>query len=69
MEIELLIRKKKEIYTSLMEFIDDTENTDIEPLIKNIEEKEILKNKKEISSTLQLLSKIADNHHYLLDYI
>ena len=69
MEIELLIRKKKEIYTSLMEFIDDTENTDIEPLIKNIEEKEILKNKKEISSTLQLLSKIADNHHRLLDFI
>lgn len=29
MEIELPIRKKKEIYSSLMEFIDDTENNDI----------------------------------------
>ena len=69
METELLIRKKKEIYASLVVFFDDTKKADIEPLIKKIEEKDFLKNKKESSSTLQLLSKIADNHHRLSNFI
>ena len=46
MEIELLLQKKKEIYASLIEFIDGTENTDIESLIKNIEENGIFKKQK-----------------------
>ncbi|KAK8843162.1 hypothetical protein M9Y10_025359 [Tritrichomonas musculus] len=65
MEIELNIRQKKEFYSSLMEFIDTNENVELEPLIKDYEKQKNCKNKEEIISTLQLISKIADNHHRL----
>lgn len=38
MEIELLILKKKEFYSSLMKFIDNPENNDIESLIKDYDD-------------------------------
>ena len=69
MEIEILITKMKKIYSSIMEFLDSTENPDLNLLNKIFEEQEILKNKSEIISTLQLLSKISDNHHLLPDFI
>ena len=66
MEIELLIQKKKEIYCSLIDFI---ENTDFESLIEIFEKHSIIKDKEEIIHTLQLLSKISDKHHRLPDFI
>lgn len=61
MEIELIIREKKEMYSSLMEFIDSSENEDIELLFKEFKKRDYLKNKEESLSTLHLISKIADN--------
>ncbi|KAK8843672.1 hypothetical protein M9Y10_024735 [Tritrichomonas musculus] len=69
MEIESVIREKKEIYSSLMEFIEATENADFELLIKDFESHVNFKNKEEIKSILQLISKISDNHHRLPDFI
>lgn len=69
MEIELLIQKKKELYSSLMEFIDATENNDINLLITFFDEQDILQDKDELISTFHLLSKIADNHHFSPDFI
>ena len=68
MEIELFVRKK-EIYSFLIEFIDTTEYADIESLIRNLEQLEILNDKEEILLTLQLLSKIADNHQRLPEFM
>ncbi|KAK8870811.1 hypothetical protein M9Y10_008703 [Tritrichomonas musculus] len=69
MEIESIIREKKEIYSSLMEFIDETEDADFNSLIKDFENQEIFKNKEEIKLMLQLISKISDNHRRLSDFI
>ena len=61
MEIELIIPEKKEMYSSLMEFIDSSGNEDIELLFKEFKKRDYLKNKEESLSTLHLISKIADN--------
>lgn len=68
MEIELVIQRKKEIYSSLIDFIDNAENADIDCIIEIFEKDSIIKDK-EIIITLHLLSKISDNHHYLPDFI
>lgn len=69
MEIELYIQKKKEFYSFFMEFIDSIENTDIQSFINNIDNQEFLKNKEESRSALQLLSKLADNHYRLPNFM
>ena len=69
MEIDLIIQKKKEIHSSLMEFIDTTENIDIEKLIDDFEQQNYFDNKEEIVSILQMVSKIADNHHRMPNFI
>ena len=63
MEIELFIRKRKEIYSSLMEFIGTADDNVIEFLKNDLKKLEILKNKEEMVFILQLISKISDNHH------
>ena len=70
MEIELFIRNKLETYSSIIDFIDSSENTDIKSFIKNFNNQDIFKNQKETISLLHSLSKIAENHHrlpYFLD--
>ena len=52
MEIELLIRKKKEIYSSLMDFIDITDNNDIKSLIDTSEKYDLINDKEETILTL-----------------
>ena len=66
MEIESAIRKRKEIYSSLLNYLET--NDEIKSLIQIFENLEILKDKEETISTLQLLSKISDNHHRSLDF-
>ena len=69
MEVENIIHKRKEIFSSLIDFIDNTQNSEIESLINVFEKHEILKDSEEIKSTLQLVSKIADNHQRLPGFI
>ena len=69
MEIELFIQKKKKLYSSLMEFFDNSENIETKTLIKDFEKQENIKNKEEIISVLHLLSQIADNHHWLPNFL
>ena len=42
MEIEQFIQKKKEIYYCIIEYIDSTENTDIDTLIRDLVQQDIL---------------------------
>ena len=70
MEIEALISKIKNIYPILMDFIDETDDSDVEftNLIEIITEKEILKNQEEVRLLFQLISIITDNHHRTSDF-
>ena len=70
MEIEGLVKKMKDIYTALIDFIEATDDSDAEyiTLIEVLEKQEILENKDEVRLLFQLISKIADNHHRMPDF-
>ena len=65
MEIEADIKKRKELYISLMDFISASDNLDYELqlLIEIFEKQDILTNRDEIISLYQLISKISDSYH------
>ena len=69
MEIEILLLKMKTAYHSIIEFIETTETTKIDSLIKVFEEQEIIQNKEEKIVVLHILSKIVDNHCRMPDFI
>lgn len=68
MEIENIIQRKKEFYSSLIDYIETTENDKFDILIDIIEKLDILCNKDEIISVLNLLSKISDDHQRSSDF-
>ena len=70
MEIEALIRKMKNIYIGLLNFIESTEDFDVEyeALIEIFTKEEFLKSKDETLLLFRLISKIADNHHRSPDF-
>ena len=70
MEIEALIKKMKDIYSPLIDFIEATDDQDAEfqALIEVLEKHEILENKDEVRLLFQLISKISDNHHRTSDF-
>ena len=65
MEIEPLVKKMKDIYSSLIDFIDATDdsNAEFQSLIEILEKQKISKNQEEIKLLFSLISKLADNHH------
>ena len=65
MEIETYIQQKKELYSPLIDFIESSDDSDIEytSLINEIEKQSIVNNNSEVRELLQLISKITDNHH------
>ena len=65
MEIETIIQEKKKIYSSLMKFIEATEKDDFEFLFEKFKKRCNFKNGEEIKLMLQLILKIAENHHRL----
>ena len=70
MEIEAFIKKMKDIYSPLIDFIDATDDQDAEfkALIDVLEMQEILENQNEIQLLFLLISKITDNHHQAPDF-
>ena len=70
MEIEVEITKKKDLYSSLITFIETSDDSDSEfmPLIEILDKQAILEKKEEIQLLFQLISKIADNHHISPDF-
>ena len=70
MEIESLIKKMKDINSALIDFIEATDDHEVEfkTLIDFFEKQQILENKDEIQLSFQLISKISDNHHRTSDF-
>ena len=70
MEIEIFIKKLKDINSALIDFIEAADDHDAEfkTLIDILEKQKILENKDEIQLLFQLISKIADNHHRTSDF-
>ena len=65
MEFEDYITRKKEVYSSILDFIDSSDDSDseFEFLIDVFNSQNIFDNKFEVLDLLQLISKIAHNHH------
>ena len=70
MEIETLIKKMKDIYSALIDFIeaDDGHEAEFKTLIDVLKKQEILENKDEVQLMFQLISQISDNHHRTPDF-
>ena len=71
MEIEAYINKKKEIYLSLLCFIEATDNVDIhfQSLIEVLNKQNVLQEKRKTQELLILISKIVTYHHLTPDLI
>lgn len=65
MEVEVFIKKMKDIYSVLMDFIesDDDSGDEFDTIINFFEKQIILENKEEVRLIFQLISKISDNYH------
>ena len=65
MEYSRYIKNKKDLYSSLIDYIDAFDDSEAEftVLIEMIEKQEILQSEEEKQLLFQLISKIADNHH------
>ena len=70
MEIEAFIKKMKDIYLSLIDYIDEIDDLDVkfEILLEILENNAIKEKKEEIRLLFQLISNIADNHHQTSDF-
>ena len=70
MDINALIKKMKDNYSPLMNFIEATDDVDAEfkELIEILDRKEILQKQEEVRLLFQLISKIADNHNRTSDF-
>ena len=70
MEIELFMKRKKELYTSILRFLESEIDSEEEffALTKIIDDQEIVKNEQSIKEIFQLLYKIGDNHHRTAEF-
>ena len=73
MEIESFIKKMKDINSSLLDFIEESDDLDkcdakFKTLIQLLEKQEVFRNKKEMQLIFQIISKITDNHHRPPDF-
>lgn len=71
MEIEAFINSMKDIYSALLSYIDANDGSDREfqSLIEILKKTEIHQNKEKVRLIFQLISKIADNHFRLPDFL
>lgn len=70
MEIEAYLTEIKEIHTTLLNFIESTDDFDAQfkALIEILEKRDIVHKKEEVDLFCKLISKIADNHHRTSDF-
>lgn len=71
MEIIEHINKYKEIYLSLMNFIEITndEDQEFQQFVELLEKKSILSDKQQICELLKIISNIESNYHQTPDFI
>ncbi|KAK8890642.1 hypothetical protein M9Y10_035425 [Tritrichomonas musculus] len=71
MEIDIIFRKKKITYSYILDFIENSEESEskFQILYQTLEKEKLLQKKEDILSILQLLCKIANNHHRASDFI
>ncbi|KAK8839440.1 hypothetical protein M9Y10_031793 [Tritrichomonas musculus] len=69
MEIEVYIKQKQEIYSSLLEYIQSTDDSggELNEIYNSFQKAGVFSKKEQLLETLQLISKIEDNRHRASD--
>ena len=70
MEVEEYVKKRKELYSCLLNFIDTNDDSDkkFQEMVTILKKQDILTDKEQTLEILTLISKIEENHHRTPDF-
>ena len=68
MELQEFIERMKDIQKILLDYIDNGDEEEYNCLIENLSKSNVIENRNELKSIIQLVASIADNHHRSPDF-